>query len=210
MNSEEATKYRSLVGSLNWLVQGTRPDLFFQLIELSTKFKDGTVGDLIQVKKLLQKAKDSKCEILFPDLGSPSQWRLITFTDASFANLNNGTGSCIGYIVFLVGKDDRSCPLTWKAGKARRVVKSTLGAEAMALTEGIEASVYLNSVISDVMCLKGQSLPAILITDHKGLWESIYSTHLTDDRRLRIDLAAVKECIQKGEVQEMFHISTIS
>ena len=203
LNSEEATQYRSLVGSLNWLVQGTRPDLFFQLIELSTKFRNSTVGDLIQVRKIIQKAKDSKCEVCFPDLGPISEWRVVTFTDASFANLNNGTDSCIGYIIFLVGKDDRACPLTWKSGKAKRVVKSTLGAEAMSLLEGIEASIYLKIMIVDVLCLTTQCLPITIVTDHKGLWESLYSTHLTEDRRLRIDLAAAKESLQKAEIQEV-------
>ena len=203
LNSEEATQYRSLVGSLNWLVQGTRPDLFFQLIELSTKFRNSTVGDLIQVRKIIQKAKDSKCEVCFPDLGPISEWRVVTFTDASFANLNNGTDSCIGYIIFLVGKDDRACPLTWKSGKAKRVVKSTLGAEAMSLLEGIEASIYLKIMIVDVLHLTTQCLPITIVTDHKGLWESLYSTHLTEDRRLRIDLAAAKESLQKAEIQEV-------
>jgi hypothetical protein len=128
---------------------------------------------------------------------------LITFTDASFANLCNGTGSCIGYVVFLVGIDDRACPLTWKSGKAKRVVKSTLGAESMSLLEGIEASIYLKTMIVDLLCLTMKSLPITIITDHKGLWESLYSTHLTEDRRLRIDLAGAKESLQKGEIQEV-------
>lgn len=203
LNSEEATQFRSLVGSLNWLVQGTRPDLFFQLVDLSTKFKNCTVADLIQVRKLLQKARDCKCEVLFPNLGEISQWHLVTYADASFANLSNGTGSCIGYVVFLVGVNNRSCPLTWKSGKAKRVVKSTLGAEAMAMLEGIEASLYLKTMLADMLCLTMKSLPITIITDHEGLWGHVYSTHLTEDRRLRIDLAAAKESLQKGEIQEV-------
>ena len=46
-------------------------------------------------------------------------------------------------------------------------------------------------------------LPITCITDHRGLWDCIHSTHLTEDRRLRIDVANVKECIQKSEVSDI-------
>ena len=73
----------------------------------------------------------------------------------------------------------------------------------MSLLEGIEASIYLKTMIVDLLCLTMKSLPITIITDHKGLWESLYSTHLTEDRRLSIDLAAAKESLQKGEIQEV-------
>ena len=47
LTSEEMTEFRSMVGSLNWVVQGTRPDLGFSLIELSTKFNKATVEDFV-------------------------------------------------------------------------------------------------------------------------------------------------------------------
>ena len=33
---EEQTAYRQLIGQTNWVVQGSRPDLAFELIDLST------------------------------------------------------------------------------------------------------------------------------------------------------------------------------
>ena len=203
LDRTEAKQYRSLVGSLNWIVQGTRPDLAFQLVDLSTKFKSGTVEDLIKVRKLLIKAKDSKAEIMFPDLGSVHHWRIIIYTDASLNNLCEGISSCVGYIVFLVGQYNRSCPLTWKSGKARRVVTSTIGAEAMALLAGLDEALYLKTILLQVLSLQAKSLPIIAYIDHQGLWESLRSTKLVEDRRLRVEIAGIKQSLQREEVKDV-------
>ena len=203
LTAEEATKYRSIIGSLNWAWQGTRPDLAFELTHLSTRFKSCTVADLIDVNKLLQKARANKCEIKFSNLGREEDWRIITYTDASFANLCNGTASCIGYVVFLVGKNNNCSVLVWRSGKAKRICKSTESAEMMALVEGIEESIYVKTVITSILSISKTMLPITCITDHRGLWDCIHSTHLTEDRRLRIDVANVKECIQKSEISDI-------
>lgn len=208
LNPTELKQYRSIVGSLNWIVQGSRPDLAFQLVEFSTKFRCGTVDDLIKVRKIMQKARECKSEVCFPDLGSMDDWKIVFYSDASHANLCEGVGSCVGYIIFLVGSNGQCCPLTWKSGKARRVVKSTIAAEAMALLDGIDESLYLKKVILQIMSLNQKDLPVIGIVDHKGLWEAVRSTKLVEDRRLRIEIASVKECLQRGEVMEVRLCST--
>ena len=50
----EHTEFRSAVGTLNRAVKGTHMDKSFELVELSTKFKRGTVSDLIRVCKTLK------------------------------------------------------------------------------------------------------------------------------------------------------------
>jgi len=188
---------------LNWLVQGTRPDLAFYLIELSTKLNCGKVQDFLQVRRILNKAKDCKVDIFFPCLGKVDSWKLVLFADASHANLSNNTGSCIGYIIFLVGENDNSCPLVWKSGKAKRVVKSTIAAEAMALSEGMDEAIYLRSVLSDILSFPRGSVPILCFTDHKGLLESLYSTKLVDDRRLRIEIAGMKQCLERKDIDQV-------
>ena len=39
--AEEQTEYRQLIDQINWAVQGTRPDMAFELKDLSTKLKEG-------------------------------------------------------------------------------------------------------------------------------------------------------------------------
>ena len=46
LSPEEYTEFRSLVGAINWLVCGTRPDLSYDVVEHSCKFKHATKEDL--------------------------------------------------------------------------------------------------------------------------------------------------------------------
>ena len=39
LNSEEQSLYRQIVGHINWAVQGSRPDLAFEMIAASTKLQ---------------------------------------------------------------------------------------------------------------------------------------------------------------------------
>ena len=108
-------------------------------------------------------------------------------------------------LVFLVGKNDNCCALVWRSGKAKRVCKckSTLAAEMIALLEGIEESIYVKILIVNTLSLSKNLFPLTCVTDHQGLWDSIHSTHLTEDRRLRLDVANVKECLQKYDITEI-------
>ena len=71
LTESERTDLRKMAGALNWIVRATRPDLAFEMIELSTKFKSGIVDDLIRVRKALLNTKMNKAEILIPALENP-------------------------------------------------------------------------------------------------------------------------------------------
>ena len=177
-------------------------------MELSTKFKNATVRDLVTVKKLVLKAKQSKTDVVFPDLGPESGWRVIGYCDASFANLSDGVGSCMGYVVFLVGHHNKACPIAWKSGKISRVVNSTEAAEALALSEVIGESILLKKLLVSVKGSNMKSMKVTILTDHKGVHEALSSTKMVKNKRLRIDIAEIKECISKGDITEVRRCTT--
>ena len=120
---EEQTAYRQLLGQINWVVQGSRPDLAFELIDLSTKLKQGNISDLSKAIKAVNRLKDVNSMILFPTLSTDvNDWKVVVFTDASLCNINDGTGSTGGHIVWLVDCRGKCCPLSWHANKIKRVV----------------------------------------------------------------------------------------
>ena len=204
LNPEENTIYRSLVGALNWIVQNTRPDLSFELTYLSSKFDKAEIQDLQQIIKALLKVKEEKSELLFPHLGDPLLWEIITFSDASFGNLSNGTQSCGGYLVF-ISSNNACSTLAWRSGKVKRVVKSTLAAEGLILSEALDEAIYIKKIICDTLCIEfsPENIPIIGVTDQEGLAKNLNSTKLVDDKRLRIDLASIKENITKGLIREI-------
>ena len=201
---KEITIFRSMVGMLNWVVQSTRPDLAFDMIDLSTKFKCSTKDDLKRIFKIIIKLKEQKSEILFPGLGDYNNWKIVMFSDASYGNLSGGVDSCGGFLIFLTGQN-KSCPIVWKSGRVQRVVKSTLAAEGLSLTEGLDEAIYIRQILCEIFAtnVKSDLFPIIGITDHEGLCRNIRSTKLVEDRRLRVDLAGVKQNIVRGEIREI-------
>ena len=197
---EELSQFRSMVGSINWVVQSTRPDLAFELLDLSTCFQSCTVADFIRASKLIMRIKSEQSMICFPNLGDVSGWSIQVFSDASYGNLSEGVHSSEGSIVFITG-NGRCAPISWMSRRVKRVVKSTLAAEGLALGDGLSEAIYLSSILQEMILVP--KLPIIGITDHAGLHKNLNSTKLVDDKRLRVDLASIKEDLASGVVSEV-------
>ena len=195
---KEITAYRSLLGSVNWIVRGSRPDMAFELIELSTMNNNATQHDLNRVKKMMRRLKEDSSHLVFSRLGEAEEWKLYVFTDASLANLSDGIGSTMGIIVFLVNRD-RVCAVSWRANKIKRVVKSTLAAESMALLEGLEEAMYIKAILLELD--DKMDTPITAIVDNRSLVDSLHSTKQVSDRRLRIDMGCIKQMIQDNGIE---------
>lgn len=207
LSEEETTQYRKCLGILGWIVQGTRPEMAFTQLESSTKTKNATVGDLHQLIKLVKNAQSTERKILFSDLGDPNveQWSILMFADASYANLNAGTGSCGGHVVFLLGKDGKVCPLSWRSSKIKRVCRSTAAAEGMSLSQGLEEAIYNRNVITELLRAPKNSISITGITDHEGLQGNVCNAlkPKVDDLRLRQEIAIIREYLHFGEIDQV-------
>jgi hypothetical protein len=73
---------------MNWVVQGTRPGLAFDVMDFSTRLHKGTVSNLLLATKSMKRACQLSSSTFFPSLGMESNWKKVVYTDASFANLN--------------------------------------------------------------------------------------------------------------------------
>ncbi len=160
LSCEELTIYRQLIGKLIWAVQGSRPDLAFEMIAASTKLKKGVVAGLTRANKQVNRLTDWKSYITFPGINyQTSTWKIVLFTDASLGNINNGTGSTGAHILWLADDSGRCCPIAWQASKIRRVVRSNIAAEALSLQEGLESSLYYRRMIEEVAGMPYKSIP---------------------------------------------------
>ena len=200
----EQTVLRELVGRINWAVQGSRPDMAFEMVELSTKSQGGTVADLNRAMKAIRKLKGGDGKVVFPNLGDPVQWKMVVFSDAAHANICNGLGSVGAHAVFLCNCEGRCCPLSWQANKIKRVVRSSLAAEALSLQEGLEDAIYMKHLLCELLSLPATCLPIFSFVDSKGLVEAVHSTRLVDDKRLRINVGAIKDSLAKHEIETVY------
>ena len=168
-------------------------------MELSMKFNNATVQDLIRARRVISRLQTNSYAILFPKLSGDVV--IQAFSDASFANLIDGVSSGRGQIIFLADWENRAAPLTWTANKVKRVVSSTLAAEALSLHECINTSQYLRHVIGEALRVKPTNIPIIAHTDSNNLIKALHSTSLVSDQKLRIDIGAMKEIINEENVE---------
>ena len=203
LNAEEQTTYRQLIGQLNWAVQGSRPDIAFEMIKMSTKLKQGKVEDLTRAIKKISRLKDIQSFMTFPRLTSLEDLKIVVFTDASLGNINDRAGSTGAFIVWLMDNTGQCCPIAWNAHKIKRVVRSTLAAETLSLEEGLEAGFYYREMLENIFGLDPRTIKIEAYVDNKSVIEAILSTRLVDDKRLRVDIAAIKELIQLHDVNRI-------
>ena len=104
-------------------------------------------------------------------------------------------------MIFLQDADGERCPLYWQTRKIRRVVKSTLSAETLALLDCTEATVFLVNVMSRILFSKPIKIDCYV--DNKSLVDALYSSRNVDDRRLRIDIAVLQDMIERNEINSV-------
>ena len=201
MTADELTMLRQMTGTINWVVRATRPDLCFDMINLSTKFKGGIVDDLREARKTLANLKQNQAKILVADIGDIDKAEIWCFTDAAFGNINQGKDSTGSYIIFLVNPiNGKSAPIEWKSNKTKRRVQSSLAAEALSLSAGLDAAISLKWLLTD---LTGHNLPVKAVIDNKSTCDAVYSSTDVSEKRLRREISIIQEMIEDGEVKEI-------
>lgn len=198
LNDNEKSQLRSAIGQLNWVANISRPEISYQVSNISSKIKDATINDIKEVNQIIKFVKTNENHITFPSLDIPST-RVTIYSDASFNNIPNGNSQG-GYITMLTDKHQRSCPISWKSNKVRRVARSTLAAETLALTDGTDAAYFINKLAQEASLTKQKST-ALAYTDNKSLHDSVNTTTLITDRRLRVEMSALREMQEKEEIK---------
>ena len=194
----ERKQLRSLMGKINWVSGISRPDIGFNTGLINTS-RQATVKDILEVNKLVCHIKNTNTDILFPGLNLENL-HLKVFTDASYGNLVDG-GSQGGCIVFMTDGEN-ACPLSWHSRRLQRVARNTLTAETLALVDGCESAFMLGKLVSEVMSGKfEESIPIVCVTDNKSLYDSAHSTSTLQDKRLQLEMCAIRQMIDQKEVE---------
>ena len=204
LSSDEKMEYRSLVGQLNWIGTQTRPDILFDVCELSVSCSGATVDHVLRLNKVVSRLQNQQVKINFPQTDEIGEMCLEGYSDASFGNLPK-SASMGGFIIFLRDKSGRRCPIYWQARKIRRVVKSTIAAETLALLDCAEAAVYIANILCEIT---GNALKIYCLVDNKSLVDSLHSSKNVEDRRLRIDLAVLQDMLLRKEIADVSWVAT--
>ena len=197
---------RGLLGKLQWLAVQSRPDLCFAVNSLLASSANWSRDDIARANKLVRKIRASRstCAFHFVPLGPMDDWKLLVYADSSFNNLPL-SGTQAGYLIFLVGSARQCILLNWKSHKLRRVVRSTLCAETIALMNALEDALLCKSILMEILGLK---IPIFALSDSRSLVETVYSTKVPNDKRLMVEIASLRELIENAEVRELRWVSS--
>jgi hypothetical protein len=199
LDKEEMKLLRRLTGKINWAATQSRPDLSYTVVELSTKFKQPQLEDLKKANKAIIRLTANPVKLLFPKI--TGGLKIVIYSDAAFRNLPDQISSGRGHIVFLTGGGGRAAPLGWTSNKVKRVVGSTVAAEALSLKMGLDHGFYLRAILAEVLAVDMFKIPIIAHIDSNNLFEAVYSTKFVEDKKLRLDIAQIQEAIAKEKVE---------
>ena len=90
------------------------------------------------------------------------------------------------------------------------MVRSTLSAECLALSEEAGVCYYLRTLLTEILSIKPEEMKIICYIDNKNLHDTLYSTRTMTDTRQLVDVAEVRNKIQLKEITEVKWIPTES
>ena len=201
----ELKNLRTLSGQINWLATQCRPDLSFNSCHVACSIKEGKIKDARAANKVLRRAKGMHYSIHYSDMGDPSSWKILGFSDASWGNISDG-GSQGGFLVFVTGETGVANLISWQSRRLRRVARSTIAAETLAASDACETCILLSSQIAEIMGM--EKLPIVLVTDNESLANATRSTTSVEEKRLRIDIAALREMVNSKEIHDIRWVPT--
>ncbi|KAH9051522.1 hypothetical protein Ae201684P_007525 [Aphanomyces euteiches] len=137
--------YRELVGSLQYLVTATRPDIANAVRNLSkhlSKYDDTHWKQAQRVLKYLKGSKSASLEI--DGRGQVGDLQLSAYCDADFAN-GEDRKSISGYVVMY-----GSCVLSYRSRKQTIVALSTAEAEYIALADCVKELLWFSELLEEL------------------------------------------------------------
>ena len=158
---------------------------------------------LKNLAKAISKVKEQKSLQIVPKLSEKiKEWSLKLYTDAAWQNIDD-IGSTGGKVV-IITDGAKHFPVCWSSNRLKRVCNSSQQAELMALNEGMKDLGYIKAMIKEVT---GVELKANVYIDNKNTRQACTSNTAPQDKKVRCELAAVREAVRTGEVEGIKQIS---
>ena len=199
LTDHERTLLRKALGQLNWLANISRPEISFTVSEISSRVNSSSVSDLLSVNKAIKFVQTTQGHLTIPNLNL-NAISIHVYADASFNNLAEGHSQG-GQIVLLTDNSGSCSPISWASNKIKRVVKSTLAAESMSFVEGADSAYFVRQLLSQILKSQPDSYPIKGFTDSKSLFETIGTSHQIADKRLRVEISAIRQMVDNDEIK---------
>jgi len=186
---------------------------------ISLKLGKPTIADLLEANLLIRRAKQvASCERHYPKLNL-NKTMVVVASDAAWANLPGDRSGC-GYITALADeamakeprKLHRFVAIEEKAGRVKRVCRSTLAAETFSCSDAVAAGTWLRGVLDEILDGKrpsragdayGGRRNVVVVVDAKALFDTVTKDKASTggDKRVAVELSLLREEVQRDRVQ---------
>ncbi|GJV87584.1 zinc finger, CCHC-type containing protein [Tanacetum coccineum] len=190
-NTVDATYYRSLIGSLRYLLH-TRPDLSYSVGLLSRFMQDPKDHHLKAVKQVIRYIKGTKEHgIIYKKEGG---CKITGYSDSSYG-INTDQGKGTTGIVFYFGES----PITWCTQKQPTVALSSCESEFMAATGAACQALWLKRLLSE---LTGWEEKRITLKVDNVSAIALVRNPVFHGRSKHIDIRYhfIRECVENGHI----------
>jgi hypothetical protein len=175
-------EYQSMIGSLMYLVMGTRPDLAYAVSKLSQFSINPRASHREAAIRTLRYAKSTRnLALTYEGFKDPE---LTGYSDSDYAKCMETRRSMGAYVFMLHGG-----AVAWKAQLQRTPALSTAEAEYMALCEASKEAIWLQSFLHSVLNGTKQSTPTpIVIKEDNKAAIDIANNPVDHQRTKHIDI----------------------
>ena len=162
LSSEEQSQYQSIVGSVMYIMLGSRPDICYAVSYLSQYNARATQKHLQALKRLLRYLKQtSKYVLEYHSIACTnampwSSFMLHGYSDSDWAGDQEQRRSTGGYL-FLLAR----AAISWKSQKQRLVTLSSTEAEYVAASEAAKEAKWLRHMFSEFALKLGLQCPIL-------------------------------------------------
>ena len=210
ITNEELSKLRGIIGSLQYAVTHTRPDIAAKLGEVQCQMSHPTIETMLMANRVLREAQEYRDVKIYFSSIPKEELTHISFGDASFAGPSNlasfqGTLICATNRNLNRNKPAPMTPLNWTSKKISRVVRSTLSAEAYSMSKSVDKLGWLRlmwgcAMISNFNWREPaagfKQLPqAVICTDCKSLFDLVSRRAMPacEEYRTTLEVLLLKE-----------------
>lgn len=190
---------KSVRAQIAYIGQFTRPDLCASVQLLASQISKPTSDTYKRIESCVERCKTThEIGLKFKRL-NVNELRLALFTDASFANTDNFK-SQIGFVIVLTDDSNTGNIIHYGSSRCRRVTRSVMAAEILGLSYGFDNAFVTRHMLNEIL---GQEIPIDIYIDSRTVFNVIAKHASTSEKRLQIDVSALREAHDKKIIRSI-------
>jgi hypothetical protein len=198
-NATLRSRYQSVIGSLLYIMLGTRPDIAFAVIKMS-QFSSNPTEEHLQKALYIVHYLSSSPDLCIMYSGTGNHNGLCAYSDTDWAGDVETSHSTTGYAIFL-----GNGIVSWLSRRQRRVTLSSTEAAYCGMTETAKQLHWIHNIYEELHFKLG---PLPLCIDNQGaIFLASNPAQEGRTKHVRMTEYFIREAVEFGEIQ-LYYVPT--